>query len=396
MMDTGRKGGAQLAILSGAIVLGMAPWFAATVVSAGMATELHLTARQETWLTLAVQLGFVTGSLASAMLLLSDRLSARRLAAASAALTAAATLGLCAPGVGARAAIALRLVTGAALAGVYPPGIKLAAGWTRSHRGTAIGILVGALTLGSASPHLVRAVIHLDSWRPVLVVAAASAAAGAAIFTWFVWEGPFQAPSSPFDSAALRRVLRDRSVVLATGGYLGHMWELYAMWSTIGLFLADVARRHAISASSVSILAFLIIAVGAAGCVGGGVWADRIGRSRVTIIAMAVSGTCAASVGVAAHRSFALVVGLALVWGCAIVADSAQFSACVTELAPHDYVGTAVTVQTALGFLLTMVSIRLVPVWAARWGWDWAYVPLAAGPLVGILSMWQLWRERRI
>lgn len=395
-MDTGARGARQLGVLSVAIVLGMAPWFAATVVSGAMAVDLALTPAAESWLTLAVQLGFVAGSAMSAILLLSDRFSARRLAAASAALAALATLALCLPGLGPRGAITLRLVTGAALAGVYPPGIKIAAGWTRSHRGTAIGILVGALTLGSASPHLMRVFLHLDAWRPVLIAAAASAGAGAAVFALLAREGPYQAPSSPFDATALSRVLRERSVVLATGGYLGHMWELYAMWSTIGLFLAEVARQRAIPAALAPALAFLVIALGSAGSVVAGVWADRIGRSRVTIIAMAVSGTCALTVGLVSHGPFPATALVCFVWGFAIVADSAQFSACVTELAPKDYIGTAVTVQTALGFLLTMISIRLVPVWAARWSWTWAYVPLAVGPLFGIAAMWRLWRERHV
>jgi MFS family permease len=395
-MDTGRHGIRQLGVLSVAIVLGMAPWFAATVVSGPMAIELKLTSSAETWLTLAVQLGFVAGSAASAILLLSDRFSARRLAAASAAVAALATLGLCLPGLRAPGAITLRLVTGAALAGVYPPGIKIAAGWTRSHRGTAIGVLVGALTLGSASPHLVRVFLQLDAWRPVLVAAAASAGAGTAVFALLAREGPYQAPSSPFDPRALGRVLRERSVVLATGGYLGHMWELYAMWSTIGLFLAEIAQRRAIPSMVAPALAFLTIALGSVGCVVAGVWADRIGRSRVTIISMAVSGTCALAVGLVSHGPFLATAVVCLLWGFAIVADSAQFSACVTELAPRQYVGTAVTVQTALGFLLTMLSIRLVPTWAARWTWTWAYVPLAAGPLFGIVAMWRLWRERHI
>lgn len=380
----------QLALLSGALVLGMAPWFAATVVARPMAADLGLSTGQEAWLTLAVQLGFVVGSVLSAALLLSDRFSARRFAAGSAALAALATATLAWRAVTPVAAIALRMVAGAALAGVYPPGIKMAAGWTTQRRGTAIGVLVGAVTLGSASPHLLRAAFDLRAWRPVLLAAAASALASAALFLWATREGPHQAPSAPFDPRAVGRVARNRGVMLATGGYLGHMWELYAMWSSIGVFFVETLRWHGRPDTAAPLIAFAVIGVGAAGCALAGVWADRIGRARVTIIAMAVSGACALAVGPVARASLGLAVGLALVWGVAIVADSAQFSACVTELSPKEYVGTAVTMQTALGFLLTMLTIVLVPRWAALWGWHWAYAPLAIGPALGILAMRRL------
>lgn len=386
----------QLAVLSTAIVLGMAPWFAATVVAQAMGVELGLSRWQQSWLTLAVQLGFVLGSVVSAAMLLSDRFSPRWLAAASAVLAAAATALLVLPGVGPEAAIALRLLTGAALAGVYPPGIKIAAGWTQQRRGTAIGVLVGALTLGSASPHLLRAAVDLTAWRPVLLIAAASAVLSALLFGAATREGPYQAASAPFDPRVVGAVVRNRGVMLATGGYLGHMWEIYAMWSSVGVFFAEVLRWHGRGEGMASLIAFGAIGIGSLGCVLGGVWADRIGRSRVTIVAMVVSGACALLIGVVARYSLSLGIALALLWGVAIVADSAQFSACVTELSPGDYVGTAVTLQTALGFLLTMVTILLVPRWAAAWGWQWAYVPLAIGPALGIIAMRRLWAERRI
>lgn len=390
------KAGGQLSVLSLAMVLGMAPWFAATAVAAAMTEELHLTGGEERWLTLAVQLGFVCGSLLSAATLLSDVFSARRLATASALLAGLATAGLVLFEVRARGAIALRFLTGVALAGVYPPGIKIAAGWTEKHRGLAIGLLVGALTVGSAVPHLFRILPLGQEWRGLQLLAATSALGSAVAFGWLVREGPHQAPSSPFDLRAIGTVLADRGVRLATGGYLGHMWELYAMWSSIAVFFGAMARSHAVPEVVVPLLAFATIAVGAVGCVLAGLWADRVGRTTVTIVAMAVSGSCALAIGAVARESFVLGALLALLWGIAVVADSAQFSACVTELAPKAYVGTAVTLQTALGFLLTMITISLVPSWAERWGWTWAYVPLAIGPALGIVAMWKLRLERRV
>jgi MFS family permease len=392
-----REARVQLSILAAAIVLGMAPWFAATVVAQGMSRDLKLTSAEATWLTLAVQLGFVAGSVLSAGLLLSDRLSPRRLAAVCVAASGMATAALLLPGIGPTTTIALRLMTGATLAGVYPPAIKMAAGWTESHRGTAIGLLVGALTLGTAAPHLLRLVADLSRWRPVLLSASLSAAASATVFWGWTREGPYQSPSAPFDPRALGNVMRNRGVLLSTGGYLGHMWELYAMWSSLGVFLADMVRTHGRSGWLAPLIAFTAIGVGGAiGCVAAGVLADRIGKSLVAAIALAVSGACALIIGTLVTAPLSIISAVTFIWGIAIVADSAQFSACVTILAPRAYVGTALTAQTALGFLLTMLTIRFVPEWATAWGWRWAYLPLAAGPCVGIVAMSRLWMTRRV
>ncbi len=394
-MTTGSEARLQLGVLSFAIVLSMAPWFAATVVAGPIAADLSLSAWEVSWLTLAVQFGFVVGSLASAVFVLSDRYSPRHLAAASSLVAAGTTAAIALAPVGGGEAVLLRFLTGASLACVYPPGMKIAAGWTERYRGTAIGILVGAVSVGSAAPHLLRAGWDVAQWRPVVLLAALSAAAGGVLFAVAVREGPFQAASAPFDPHAVGRVLRERDVRLATGGYLGHMWELFAMWSTIGIFLAETGRRHAVSPSWAPVLAFLVIASGGIGCVVAGIRADQIGRARVTIIAMAISGACSLVIGPLSLWSYSLTIVLALIWGISVVADSAQFSACVAEVAPREYVGTALTIQTASGFLLTMLTIHLVPGWASRWGWEVAYMPLAIGPLLGILAMSRLVKPRR-
>jgi MFS family permease len=365
----------------------MAPWFSATVVARAMATDWGVRDGTIRWLTLAVQLGFVIGSLVSAALLLSDRWSPRRLAILASGVAAVLTAALAHPAVGPASAIGLRLLVGIALAGVYPPAIKIAAGWTRDRRGRAIGMLVGGISLGSAVPHLLPLVAATDDWRIVQWWAAGSAGLATLVFARFVREGPWQAPSAPFDPRALRAVLSNRQVMLATGGYLGHMWELYAMWSSIGAFWSATVLARGGSPAGASVLSFLTVATGALGCWWAGVAADRVGRSLVTIVAMAISGSCSVLVGLLAGWSWPAVVVVALLWGASIVADSAQFSASVTEWADPAYVGTAVTVQTAAGFLLTMVTIGLVPQWSQAWGWRFAYLPLALGPLCGILCM---------
>lgn len=382
----------QLAILAACLVLGMSPWFSATVAAPAMIAEWHLPLASGPWFTMAVQLGFVAGTLVGSVFMLSDRWRAERLAGWSAALAGIATVLIAESVHSAAGAIALRALTGVALAGVYPPGIKLVAGWWRSHRGLAIGVLVGAVTIGSASPHLVTAMAPHQDWRRVLLISAAAAFASAALFLLAVREGPYQAPSARVSVAGLRRVVADRGVVLATAGYLGHMWELYAMWSWIALFWAAVASQHALPVVVSSMMAFLAVAAGAIGCVAAGSLADRFGRTTITMTAMVISGCCALGIGLAFRAAASPVVlgALTLIWGVSIVADSAQFSACVTELAPAEYVGTALTIQTCLGFLLTVVSIRAVPIWVSHWGWSYAFAPLAIGPLLGTIAMFKL------
>ena len=385
-----------LAILAGAELLAMAPWFSGSAVAPTLARVWHLTPAGGAWLTISVQLGFVVGALVSAILTLADRWSARRLVAGAAALAAIATLGVAfAPGP--RVGMACRLLTGAALAGVYPPGMKIVAGWFREGRGWAIGVLVGALTLGSASPHLVRWAAPPDAWRAVLVIAAISALAGGLLVLVVPNDGPYAAPSPPFSWSAAPRLLKDRAVALANLGYLGHMWELYAMWTWMAAFVAASERLRRGADAPVAALAalvtFTVVGSGAIGCWLGGKYADRWGRTLVTSAAMVVSGSCAIAVGLFFGSPLAVLLPLLLVWGISVVADSAQFSAAVSELAPADYVGTALTLQTSMGFLLTCATIYLLPAVAARIGWRWSMSVLAIGPALGVWAMLALRRR---
>ncbi len=385
-----------LAVLAIAQLLAMAPWFSASAVAPTLARIWQLSPAGTAWLTMSVQLGFVAGALASAVFTLADRVSARRLVAGSAVLAAFATLGVAAAG-GITVGIACRLVTGAALAGVYPPGMKIAAGWFKEGRGLAIGILVGALTLGSASPHLVRWAVAPAAWRAVLAVAAVSAILGGLLVLRVPSDGPFAAPSPPFSLAAAPRILKDQATLLANVGYLGHMWELYAMWTWMAVFVAasEHARRGAQAdvTGLAALVTFAVVGSGAAGCWLGGKYADRWGRTLLTSAAMVVSGSCAILVGFFFGASLAALLPLLLVWGITVVADSAQFSAAVSELAPREYVGTALTLQTSLGFLLTCATIYLLPHVAAAIGWRWSMSVLAIGPGIGVWAMLLLRRR---
>ena len=374
----------------------MAPWFSASAVAPALAAAWHLGPSGTAGLTISVQLGFVAGALVSSILTLADIWSARRLVAGSAIAAGLATIGVAlspGPAVG----FGLRFLTGAALAGVYPPGMKIAAGWFREARGWAIGILVGALTLGSAAPHLVRWVVPADAWRTVLTVAAAFALLGGALVLRVPHDGPFAAPSPPFSWSAAPQLLRDRAVLLANLGYLGHMWELYAMWTWMAAFVtaSEISRQG--SGGDVQAVAALVtfgvVGIGAVGCWLGGKYADRRGRTLVTSAAMAVSGCCCLLVGFLFGKPLWALVPLLAIWGISVVADSAQFSTAISELAPKQYVGTALTLQTSLGFLLTAVTISLLPVAAATIGWRWSMSVLAIGPALGVWAMQALRRR---
>ncbi|WP_199174719.1 MFS transporter [Halegenticoccus soli] len=370
----------------------MSLWFSATAAGPELAAEWSLTPTETAWLTIAVQLGFVAGALLSAALTLSDVVRPRYLFAGSAAVGAGATAVIAGAVDSAVPAIGLRFLTGVALAGVYPPGMKMMAGWFRAGRGFAIGVLVGSLTVGSALPHLLRTIGGAGRPRAVLYGAVALALVGGAL-ALFVEEGPYQSPAAPFDPRAVGRILRDRATLLANGGYFGHMWELYAVWTWIPAYLLasfDANGGYAGSSELASFLAFSTIAVGGLGAVAAGLAADRVGRTTVTSASMAASGlACLLAVPLFGAPPL-LLVPFCLLWGFAIVADSAQFSACVTELAEPSYVGTALTLQTALGFLLTTASIQLVPIVVGVAGWRWAFAPLAVGPAVGTLAMLRL------
>lgn len=382
----------MLALLSVAELLGMSLWFSGSAVAPQLQAEWGLSAGQVGLLTTLVQLGFVAGTATSALLNLADIVPARRLFAASAALGAVANAVLLwAPGF--ESSLASRFATGFFLAGVYPPAMKMAATWFRARRGLAVGTVVGSLTVGKAAPYLVHAIPGVDV-APVVLAASAAALMSAALVWLGYRDGPYPFPPRPFSWGLVGEVVRERRWRLATGGYLGHMAELYSYWAWIPVFLAASAAAYggagAASSTFVGVLSFGVIAVGGIGCVWGGVVADRIGRERLVIIAMAASGACALLIGLTFGRSWWLLAPVALAWGFFVVADSAQFSVLVTESVPPHAVGTALTLQVSLGFLLTTLTIQLIPPIVAAWGWAWAFPALAIGPMLGIWSIRRL------
>jgi MFS family permease len=385
-----------LGLLAVAELLGMSLWFAASAVSPQLAELWSLDANETGWLTTIVQLGFVAGTATSAMLNLADVIPSKRLFAVSALAGAAANAAmLAAPSY--TAGLVLRFFTGFFLAGVYPPAMKMIATWFRSQRGLAIGTIVGALTIGKATPYLVHA-LPAAGVDAVILTASAGAVIAALLVGMGFSEGPYPFAPRPFSWGLVGTVARIREWRLATGGYLGHMFELYAFWTWIPAYLAASAAISNPSRDNdglVSLIAFGTIAAGGIGSVWGGLYADRTSRERLVTIALLASGACCLIVGFFFGASLWLLAPLALFWGFFVVADSAQFSALVTESVPGHAVGTALTIQTSLGFLLTMVTIQGLPAVAAWIGWQWSFVLLALGPVAGIASIKRLVRAKR-
>lgn len=388
-MTESRSG--ALATIAVGQLFALSLWFSASAVAPQLEDIWQLSAWQVAGLTLAVQIGFVIGALLSAVFNLADIIPSRTLFVVAALGGAIANLGLLlvtsetvAVGLG------LRLLTGLFLAGVYPAGLKVMSGWFRSGRGMALGVLVGALTVGSASPHLIRG-LGLE-WQGVVIASSALTFLAAGLMSR-LGDGPYETQGQPFRWDQVGRVVANRGVRLSTFGYLGHMWELYAMWTWTAAFLTASAAVAGTGYGSIPVLTFAVIAVGGLGSWWAGVLGDRVGRTRVAGGAMVMSGSCALLTPIIFGASVWVVMPLMLLWGLTVVADSAQFSTMVTETAEDEIRGTALTLQTAVGFLLTLVTIRVVPLLAESLTWRWAFPVLALGPALGVWAMVRLARS---
>jgi MFS family permease len=387
----------QRGLIALVLVLAMAVWFSASAVVPALAGEWHLSAGAAAWMTAPVQAGFVLGAVGSAVLGLADRIRPHLLVAGCAAGAAGCTLLMALFADGLPTAVPLRFATGAFLAGVYPVCMKLMASWSPpAGRALAMGVLIGCLALGSALPHLIDGLGQLN-WRAVLVAAAATAFGAAIVAGVLVRPGPqFPAAAGTGRSRYALAMFSDRGPRLVSLAYFGHMWELYALWTWLPAFLIASGTTTTGHEGASGIDAFLAIGVaGLAGCLLGGWAADRLGRAATAAAALTVSGGCCLLSPLFFTASRLWLLAFTAVWGAAVIADSGVFSTLLSEVADRRYVGTALTTQTAIGFLLTIVTIQVIPLTAAVTGWHYAFLPLAAGPMTALPALAALSRDMR-
>ena len=390
----GKAGSMAILVLAQVLVLSL--WFISAATMPGMLAEVAISPARQAALSSGVQIGFVGGALVSAVLGLADRFDPRALFAGSAVLAAAANAVLPMLPVGGDLAIALRVLTGLLLAGVYPVGMKLAAGWGLRDRGFLVGLLVGALTLGSSLPHLLAGLGGAD-WRVTVYLSAGGALIGGVVVL-AVALGPYHARAQGFSLRAVTLAWTDRRIRRAYGGYLGHMWELYALWAWMPVAAAAsfAGRMGEAEAQGLATwVTFAAIGLGAVSAVWAGWVAGRFGKANVALWSLVASLFAGLATAASFGGPWGLTAGLFVLWGIAVIPDSAQFSALVADAAPPELAGSLMTLQTALGFLLTFGTVQLAPVLAAEVGWQAVLAALALGPALGIAAIWAL-REGRV
>ena len=368
----------------------MSLWFLSSAVLPDMMKEVELSSFIQALLSSSVNIGFVIGALLIAVFGIADRFDARKVFALSAILAAFFNYSLLYLELGSVVSIFARGLTGVCLAGVYPVGMKIAVGWGQKDRGFLVGLMVGALTVGSAFPHFAAYVGGMD-WRfAVELVSLLSLIAG--VLVLFCQLGPHDSRATKFKFSDIFLCWSNKNIRYPILGYLGHMWELYAMWAWLSTFAAlsfQVSLSEADAIRLSSLVSFLAIALGGVACVFAGIFADRIGKSKVTIYAMAVSGVSALATALSFGGPVWITVFFILIWGISIIPDSAQFSALVADHTPADKSGSILTLQTALGFGLTIITVQGTPYLVEAIGWPATLGLMALGPMSGLYFMRQ-------
>ena len=362
-------------------------WFAGNAVLTDLAGSVQGGADFLAWLTNAVQLGFIAGTLVFALLGVADRFSPSLVFFACSIAAALANLGMIVGGISAELVLFFRFLTGFFLAGIYPVGMKIASDYYQRGLGQSLGFLVGALVLGTALPHLLRSLTTALPWQVVIITTSVLSAVGGLLLWRLVPDGPFRKPGAVVSVAAFAGAFKNARFRAAAWGYFGHMWELYAFWAFVPVLLTTYNTRHPAADLSVSGLAFLIIASGGLACVVGGWLANQFGTRTVALMALGLSGGCCLlSPLVLLSASVPALLTFLFFWGMAVVADSPLFSTLVAQNAPETVRGSALTIVTCLGFSVTIISIQLLHSLVGRLNPVYIYTLLAIGPVVGLLA----------
>jgi MFS family permease len=373
---------------------GTSLWFAGNAILGDLEQHWGAGAGALGYVTSAVQLGFIAGTLAFAFFAIADRYSPRNVFFVCSLAGAASNLGLYVTATHFGGVLALRFATGFFLAGIYPVGMKIAAGWYRSGLGSAIGFLVGALVLGTAFPHLLKGAGHTMPWEAVTLIVSVTAVAGGVLMWMCVPDGPYLTQAARFNPRAFAAIFARPLFRASAFGYFGHMWELYAFWA----FVPYVLSAHASAAGAsldVAFWSFCVIAVGAIGCAGGGLTSLRVGSASVAFAQLSTSGLCCVLSPLFFAAPTPVFLAFLVVWGVAVVGDSPQFSALNARNAPPELVGSALTIANCIGFSITIFSIQLLDHLAERVGGAYLYVPLAIGPALGLVALMPLMRSSR-
>ncbi len=370
---------------------GTSLWFAGNAVLGDLQQRWGLSSEALGYVTSSVQLGFIAGTLGFAFFTISDRYSPRAVFFTCALLAALFNAAVVWLGEGLWSLLGLRFATGFFLAGIYPVGMKIAAGWYRRGLGNALGFLVGALVIGTSFPHLLKGLGQALAWEAVMLAVSAIAALGGVLMLALVPDGPFLAKNAKFDPRALAVIFGARSFRASCFGYFGHMWELYAFWAFVPFVIGAHAARGG-QALNVSMWAFAVIGAGFLGCAAGGLASLRAGSAPVAFAQLAASGACCALSPILFHAPTPLFLAFLLFWGIVVVGDSPQFSALNAANAPRELVGSALTIANCIGFAITIVSIQLLNQAAAPLGAEWLFLLLLPGPLLGLAALAPLLR----
>lgn len=373
---------------------GTSLWFVGNAILPDIRKHLNIQGNAAGNITSVVQFGFIAGTLVFAIFLIADRFASAKVFFVSSAIAALSNISIIWFAENLSAVYVLRFVTGFFLAGIYPVGMKIASDWYEKSLGKALGLLVGALVLGTAFPHLLRSNLYALPWKQVLIFTSLFAITGGLLILFFVGEGPYRKPASRFQFSVTYQIFRSADFRAAAFGYFGHMWELYTLWAFIP-YIFSFYNSSGNLALNVSLWSFIIIGMGGVGCVAGGYISQRTGSSRVAFFALLTSGLCCLCSFAVFHLPPVWFLSALILWGVTVAADSPQFSTLVAKTAIPEYKGTALTIVTCIGFAITIVSIQFINYLESWLKIDSVFVLLAPGPLIGLLFLFRLLKERK-